>query len=358
MERRRFIKNSAAAVAGAATLSAPAIAKKRRFKWRLAMSIPKTLPIWGAGVQKFARNVETITNGDMKIKVYGAGELVPALGTFDAVKAGRLQMAHSASYYWLGKLPASVFFTAVPFGMNANGMRAWLKAGGGQELWDELYAPHGIMSLPAGNTGMQMGGWFNKEIKYISDFKGLKMRIPGLGGRVIAKAGAKPILVAGGEIYTNLATGVIDATEWVGPYHDYVMGFYKAAKYYYNPGWHEPGPVLELMINKKEWAKLPKDLQTVVRSCAAELDRDMYAEWLYQDSIYLKKIKDEAKVQLKSFPDEVLKTLKVYADQAKEEIAATSPLAKKIYQSFSDFQNNFDTHQNVTERAYMKALNS
>ena len=265
-------------------------------------------------------------------------------------------MAHSASYYWLGKLPASVFFTSVPFGLNTNGVRAWLRSGGGQELWDELYKPHGVLSLPAGNTGMQMGGWFNKEIKSLEDFKGLKMRIPGLGGRVVAKAGAKPTLVAGGEIYTNLSTGVIDATEWVGPYHDYIMGFYKAAKYYYNPGWHEPGPALELMINQKAWESLPKDLQAVVRSCAAELDRDMHAEWLYQDAVYLKKIKSEGKVKIKSFPKPVIKSFRKFADEAKLEIANSSPLAMKIYKSYSQFQKIYDAHQNVTERPYFGSL--
>lgn len=339
-------------------MAAPAFAKKRRFKWRLAMAIPKTLPVWGEGVQRFAKQVETITDGEFKIKVYGANELVPALGTFDAVKAGRLQMAHSASYYWQGKLPASVFFTSVPFGLNANGMRAWLKSGGGQELWDELYAPHGVMALAAGNTGMQMGGWFNKEIKSLEDFKGLKMRIPGLGGRVMDKAGAKPVLVPGGEIYTNLSTGVIDATEWVGPYHDYIMGLYKAAKYYYNPGWHEPGPSLELMINQKAWASLPKDLQAVVRSCAAELDRDMHSEWLYQDAVYFNKIRSEGKAKIRSFPSPVLKALRKYSEEAKQEVAASSPLAKKIYNSYSKFQKLYDGHQNVTESAYFKAMRS
>lgn len=358
MKRREFIKSSLASAGAATAISMPAIARGKKYRWRMAMTIPKTLPIWGTGVQEFAKKVELISEGALKIRVYGAGELVPALGTFDAVKAGRLQMGHSASYYWQGKIPSAVFFTAVPFGLNANGMRAWLGYGGGQELWDELYAKHGLMAIPAGNTGMQMGGWFKKKIESINDFKGLKMRIPGLGGKVIAKAGAKPILVAGGEIYTSLATGVIDATEWVGPYHDYVMGFHKAAPYYYNPGWHEPGPVLELMINRKAWQELPAELQAVVRSCAAELDRDMYAEWIFQDAMHLKKIRSEGKVEVLSFPKPVLEVMKTYAAQAKDEVAATSPLAKKIYRSFQEFQDVFTAHQDVTERAYMGALQS
>ena len=358
MERRSFLKKTSIAAAGGLAMSSTAFAKRTRFKWRLVMVIPKTLPIWGAGVQEFAKKVALISDGDLKIKVYGAGELVPALGTFDAIKSGRVQMGHSAAYYWQGKIPAAVFFTGVPFGMNAEGMRSWISYGGGQQLWDELYGKYGLIAMPAGNTGMQMGGWFNREIKTINDFKGLKMRIPGLGGRVLSKVGAKPMLVPGGEIYTNLATGVIDATEWVGPYHDYVMGFYKAAKYYYNPGWHEPGSVLELMINKEAWQKLPKDLQTLVRTCAAEMDRNMHAEWLAKDAEYLQRIIKEGKVSLKSFPKKVTRVLKEKADEAKKEIAATDPQAKRIYDSFTAFQSRMASLHNMTEKAYWQAFNS
>lgn len=357
MKRRNLIKGGLAA-ATAGTLAAPAVltaATKKRFRWRLVMVIPKTLPIWGTGVVGFAKKVALMTDGRLKIKVYGAGELVPALGTFDAVKAGKVQMASSAAYYWQGKIPASVFFTAVPFGMNAQGMGAWIRNGGGQELWDELYAPHGVFGLAGGNTGMQMGGWFNKKINKISDFKGLKMRIPGLGGKVIERAGGKPMLVAGGEIYTNLSTGVIDATEWVGPYHDYIMGFYKAARYYYYPGWHEPGPVLELMINKKAFEELPKEFQQVVRSCAAELDRNMLVEWLAKDSEYYEKIKRETKVEILPFPPAVMADLKKFADEVKAGVAESGPLARKIYDSFTGFQARFEAQQAITERAYMKS---
>ena len=248
------------------------------------MAIPKTLPVWGTGVERFSNQVREMSDGELDIRVYGAGEMVPALEVFNAVKSGRVQMGHSASYYWQGMMPAAPFFTSVPFGLNANGMRSWIKNGGGQELWDRLYEPHNLFALPAGNTGLQMGGWFNKEIKTIKDFSGLKMRIPGLGGKVVEKAGGKPILVAGGEIFTNLSTGVIDATEWVGPLHDYTMGFQKAAKYYYHPGWQEPGPVLEMLINKDEWKKLPKNLQEIVKVATSALDADIYSEWISKDA--------------------------------------------------------------------------
>ena len=350
----------AAGTVTAGLSQAPAVlaASKKRFRWRMVMVIPKTLPVWGSAVQRFSKRIEEMSEKQLRIKVYGAGEIVPALETFGAVSKGRVQMGHSAAYYWQGKLPAAPFFTSVPFGLNANGMRAWLRNGGGQELWDELYRPHGLFALPAGNTGLQMGGWFRKPIKSIKDFKGLKMRIPGLGGKVIAAVGGQPMLIAGGEIFTNLSTGVLDATEWVGPFHDYTMGFHKVAGYYYHPGWHEPGPVLELLINEKAWQELPKHLQVMVRSAAAELDRDMYAEWLAKDSEYLEKLRQLGKVKIQPYPTDVMTKLHGVADQVKKEVAKTSPLAKKIYDSYTAFQERFNQFQKVTEWDYVRAVDS
>ncbi|NRA63434.1 MAG: TRAP transporter substrate-binding protein DctP [Pseudobacteriovorax sp.] len=348
--RRGFIQKGALIGATALAGATSALAKSKRFRWRLVMAIPKTLPIWGEGVVQFAKDVKAMTNGQLDIRVYGAGELVPALGVFDAVTSGQVQMGHAASYYWQGKIPSSVFFCSVPFGLSTNGMRAWL-ASGGSELWEEAYRPHGILPMSAGATGAQMGGWFNKEIKSAADFKGLKMRIPGLGGKVLAAMGGKPILMAGGEIFTNLSTGVIDATEWVGPYHDYVMGFHKAAKFYYYPGWHEPGPILELMINRKEWEKLPKDIQLIVRTAAAALDRDMHAKWLAKDAAYLEKIKKEGKVSLMAFPKDVIAKARELADSIKREHVKSDPLGQKVYASYKAFQLSFDAHNSVTESA-------
>ena len=197
--------------------------------------------------------------------MYGAGELVPAFEVFDAVSRGTAEMGHGAAYYWKGKSEAAQFFAAVPFGMNAQEMNAWFYYGGGLELWREIYAPFGLMPAPAGNTGVQMGGWFNKEINRLDDLKGLKMRIPGLGGEVLRRAGGTPVNLPGGEIFTALQTGAIDATEWVGPYNDLAFGLHKAAKYYYYPGWHEPGTTLEAIVNKQAFDALPKDLQSIVR---------------------------------------------------------------------------------------------
>ena len=330
-------------------------AKKRKFRFRMVTVIPKTLPIWGDQLADFSEKVERMTGGGLRIRIYGAGELVPALGTFDAVKAGQVQMGHSAAYYWQGKIPAAAFFCSVPFGMDAASLRSWIKYGGGQELWDELYKPHGMKAFLAGNTGTQMGGWFRKPIQAVADFKGLKMRIPGLGGRVVERLGAKPILMPGGEIFTNLTTGVIDATEWVGPYHDYTMGFHKVAKYYYYPGWHEPGPALELMINLKAWEQLPPDYQQIVATAAAEMDLEMSSRWLAEDARYLQKIKDEGKVELRAFSPQILERLRQVSDEVKDEVGKTSPLATRIYQSYREFQKLRAAHRRVTSEPYHAA---
>lgn len=351
MKRRNFIKTIGIAGVTAAVTGPYAIAKKK-IRWRMVMAVPKNLPIWGPEVVQFTRDVKELSDGQLDIRVYGAKELVPAMGVFDAVKKGEVEMGHAASYYWVGKLPASPFFAAIPFGMNIHGFKAWLQSGGGQELWDELYGAQGLMGLPCGNTGVQMGGWFKKEIHSIADFKGLKMRMPGLGSKVIAKAGAKPILVAGGEIYTNLTTGVIDATEWVGPYHDYTMGFHKVAKHYYYPGWHEPGAQLELMINKTAFQSLPKELQTVVRICAAAADRRINIEWAAKDAEYFHKIKKLGTVQFHQFPKPVMTQLKKYSKEVVEEVASTSPIAKKIHTSYFKFKNDFDQYQKISDNAY------
>ena len=357
MDRRQVLKGAATAAA-ATSLAFPQViraARKNRFRWRLVMVIPKTLPVWADSVVAFAKQLHEMSDGTLSIRVYGAGELVPALGTFDAVRAGQVEMGHSAAYYWQGKIPAAAFFCAVPFGLDLAGMRAWLGAEG-QQLWDELYRPHGILSLPAGNTGLQMGGWFRKPIQSIADFKGLKMRIPGLGGKTIARLGAKPLLVPGGEIFTNLTTGVIDATEWVGPYHDYLMGFYKAAKFYHYPGWHEPAPALELMINRKAWDALPNSLQTMVRAGARALDWEIAAKWKHQDAMYLQKIRAMPDVKILPFPDEVLKQLFRHSQEVKKEVAATSPLAAKIHRSYSDFQKLYQEQVAVTNHKYLDTL--
>ncbi len=336
---------------------APAVKKEKTFKWKMVTTWPPHFPMLGEGADNFAKWAKEMSDGRLDITVYGGGELVPPLGVFDAVNQGTVEMGHSASYYWAGKCPAAQFFAAVPFGLNAQSMNAWIYSGGGMELWEEVYAPFGIKPLLAGNTGVQMGGWFNKEINSIDDLKGLKMRIPGLGGKVLAKAGGNAILVAGGEIYTNLDRGVIDATEWVGPFHDLKMGFYKAAKYYYYPGWHEPGTAFEIMINKKAWDTLPPDLQAIAETAAQRSNIWVLSAFEAKNNGALQTLINEHHVQLKRFPQAVLKALKKLSTEVLEEVAANDPMSRKVYDAFLKFRANMYSWNAITEEPYQTFKN-
>lgn len=354
MDRRKFLKTTAlGALAASATSVKPQQAHAaRKQRWRIALSVPKTLPIWGPSMTHFANRVEALSDGELKIKVYGAGELVPALGTLDAVKAGEIQMGHAAAYYWQGKIPATPFFASVPFGMNSHGNLAWIKAGGGQALWDELMAPHDVICLPCGAPGYQMCGWYNRELKTAKDLEGLKIRIPGLAAKVLAMAGASPVLLPGGEVFTSLSTGVIDAVEWSGPYHDYVLGFHKASKYYYGSSWHEPGTLLELMINKKAWESLTPKAQHAITAASDEITIKMLSEWPQKNAEYLTKLRSEGKVSIKPLPNEILTTLKEYSDKVKSDLSKTSPLAQRIYDSYTAFQSSFNAYDSLAGGYY------
>jgi TRAP-type mannitol/chloroaromatic compound transport system substrate-binding protein len=284
--------------------------------------------------------------------VFAAGELVPPLGIFDAVSAGTVEVGSGAAYYWAGKAPAAQWFAAVPFGMNAQGMAAWFHGADGLKLWEEVYAPFNLIPRPGGSTGVQMGGWFNKKINSIKDFKGLKMRIPGLGGKVLAKAGGTVVLTAGGEIFTNLERGVIDATEWVGPLHDLRMGFYQAAKYYYYPGWHEPGTYLEYFFNKKAYESLPKDLQYIVDTAVMENELWCLSQFEAQNGAALQTLINKHHVKLMKFPDKVLDALRKLAEEVVEEEAAKDPMARKVADSFKKFQKVVGTWGTTSEKAY------
>ena len=332
-----------------------ATTETKTYNWKLVTTWPPNFPIFQEGVQRFAQDLKTISNGRLNIKVYAGGELVPPLQAFDAVSQGTVEMSHGAAYYWAGKVPAAQFFTAVPFGMNAQGMNSWLYAGGGLKLWRELYKPYNLVPFPMGNTGVQMGGWFNKKIDSIADLKGLKMRIPGLGGKVFAKAGGTPVLMAGGEIYTALDRGTIDATEWVGPFHDERLGLYRAAKYYYYPGWHEPGPVLELNVNAKAWASLTPDLQKAIETAASASNVWMLAQFEAKNLQALAKLKNEHHVQVYEFPDEVISELRRLSKVVLEEEAAKDADFKRIYQAYEAFAADNDAWGELSEFAYAKA---
>lgn len=317
---------------------------------------PPHFPIFQIGVEKFAKDIEDMSNGRLKIKVSAGGELVPALQTFDAVSQGLVQMGHGSAYYWAGKIPAAQFMSAVPFGMTAKGMNAWFYKGGGLKLWRDLYQPFGVIPFPAGNSGVQMGGWFKKKINSLEDLKGLKMRIPGLGGKVLSKAGVATKLLAVGEIYTALERGNIDATEFVGPFHDQRLGLYRAAKYYYYPGWHEPGAVMELIVNKKAWQSLPKDLQKIVEIATRALNQWMYNEFEGLNIKALRELTQQYKVEVLPFPDDVIKELKRLTVETLEEESAKDAKFKQVYEAFKAFQADHDAWNAIADEAYSKAL--
>ena len=257
--------------------------------------------------------------------------------------------------YWKGKREAFQFFTAVPFGLTAQEMNGWLFYGGGMQLWEKAYADFNLLPLACGNTGVQMGGWFNKQINSIKDLKGLKMRIPGLGGEVLKRAGGTPVNLPGGELFTALKSGNIDATEWVGPYNDLSFGLYKAAKYYYYPGWHEPGPTLEAIVNKKAFDALPKDLQSIVRNAALVVNNDMLAEYTARNNAALNTLVNKHKVDVRKYPDDVLKKLSGLSDSVVAEIANKDKMSKEIFTSYKKFRDNVVAYHKISEQAYLTA---
>lgn len=359
MERREFLKKTGvaatAALAGSA-VAAPAVLAKKTYNWKMVTTWPPNLPVLQTGAERFAERVKEASGGQINIQVFAAGELVPALNVFDAVSDGTVEVGSGAAYYWAGKVPAAQWFAAVPFGLNPQGINAWFYSGGGLKLWEEVYAPFNLVPRPQGNTGVQMGGWFRKEMKTIDDYKGLKMRIPGLGGKVIAKAGGTVVLLPGGEIFTSLERGVIDATEWVGPMHDLRMGFYKAAQYYYYPGWHEPGTCLEVMFNKKVYDSLPKDLQALLDAVAMETNLWSLCEFEAGNGAALEKLITEHKVKLVRFPETLLDTLRKMAKETMEEEADKDAMSRKVHEAFKKFKARVGVWGTVSENAYYNVI--
>ena len=329
--------------------------EQKTYQWKLVTTWPKNFPGLGVAPENFAKLVHRMSNGRLSIKVYAAGEIVPAMEVFSAVSSGTVQMGHGAAYYWKGKIPAAPLFTSVPFGLNAQEMNGWLYHGGGLELWRELYAPYNLVPMAGGNTGIQMGGWFNKELNTIEDFKGLKMRIPGLGGEVFTRAGGTAVNLAGGEIYTSLQTGVIDAAEWVAPYNDLAFGFNNVAKYYYYPGWQEPGPTLELIINKQLYDSLPQDLQAIIEVAARAINQDMLDEYTARNQKALDLLVNTHGVQLKKLPDPVLSKLKNITQKVLKDMVAKDPVFKKVYESQEAFKEQIKKYHKISEQSYYQA---
>ncbi|MEM7077347.1 MAG: TRAP transporter substrate-binding protein [Pseudomonadota bacterium] len=325
------------------------------YRWKLITTWPKNFPGLGMGPERLADKLRVMSNGRLDIKVYGSGELVGPFEVFDAVSQGTAQMGHGAAYYWRGKIPYAAMFATVPFGMTAQEMNGWLHYGGGMELWRKAYAPFGLVPFATGNTGVQMAGWFNKEINSVNDLRGLKMRIPGLGGEVLKRAGGLPVALPGSEIFTSLQTGVIDATEWVGPFNDLALALHTVAEFYYYPGWHEPGPTLETLVNKQAWDSLPPDLQMMIDTATRAINEDMLSEFTARNNAALRTLVDEHGVQLRRLPDDVIAALKTAAEEVVAEAAGEDPLAQEIYASYMRFLADVRAYHEISEQAYINA---
>ena len=349
MDRRGFVRT--AAMAGAAGMlgacgrqpasadcPADATADSREvFEWKMVTTWPKDFPALGTSANYLARMIGEMSGGRLTVRVFGGNELVPPFEVFDAVQRGTSEMGHGVAYYWKGKIPATVFFTGIPFGLTGNEVNGWYYYGGGMELYREAYAPFGVLPWPAGNSGTQMGGWFNKEINGVADLKGLKMRIPGLGGEVLRRLGGTPVTIPGAELFTALQSGTIDATEWVGPMNDLAFGLFRAARYYYYPGWQEPGSPIECIVNAEAYAALPADLQAIVACACQAANTDMYAEFESRNGEALKRLLEEHGVELRAFPDEVLDELRRVTFEYIGELAAADEMSGKVWASLQAY---------------------
>ncbi len=364
MQRRDFISalagGAAAAGLGAcadqAEPGAPAVITGRKLRWKMVTTWPPNLPGLATGGANFvAKAIEQMSGGRIEVRVYGGGELVPPFEVFDAVSSGIAELGHGAGYYWKDKLPAAQLFTCVPFGMNPQEMNAWLYAGDGLALWRELYARFDLVPHPAGNTGVQAGGWFNREIRSVADLQGLKMRIPGLGGEVLKRAGGIPVSLPGGDIFTSLQTGNIDATEWVSPWNDLAFGLHNAAKYYYYPGWHEPGPTLETIVNKEAWESLPDDLRHVVEYASMAANTAMLSEYTAFNGPALKTLEEQHGILVRPFPDDVIARLRELSREVLDELAAQDEDFGRVYASYSAFQQRVSRWIDLSEQAYIRA---
>jgi TRAP-type mannitol/chloroaromatic compound transport system substrate-binding protein len=348
MQRRLFLKNATLGVA-AGSIATPALAQTQRtVNWRLASSFPKSLDTIYGAAETLSKRVAQLTNGKFNIRVFAGGEIVPALQVMDAVQAGTVEMGHSASYYYFGKDPAFAFDCAVPFGLNSRQQTAWFEQGGGRELLRAFFRDYGIMNFLGGNTGVQMGGWFRKEIKTVEDMKGLKMRVGGFAGRVLQQLGVVPQQIAGGDIYPALEKGTIDAAEWVGPYDDEKLGFHKVAPNYYAPGWWEAGPQLSFYVGIKEWEKLPKDFQAALEVATYEAHITMQAEYDAKNPAALARLLKSG-VKLRAFSDAIMNASFKAAEQVMEEESAKNAKFRKIYDPWKRFRRDQNQWFSVAE---------
>ncbi|MHB2167916.1 TRAP transporter substrate-binding protein [Alsobacter sp. R-9] len=351
MKRREFVKAAGLGLAASA-VAAPAVAQSNpEIKWRLASSFPKSLDTIYGAAEVFAKQVSELTDGKFQIQVFAAGEIVPALQALDAVQNGTVEACHTVSYYYVGKDPTFAIASSVPFGLNARQQNAWLYQGGGNELFNEFYKSYNVVGFPCGNTGTQMGGWFRKEIKTPADLSGLKMRIGGIAGQVLAKLGTVPQQIAGGDIYPALEKGTIDAAEWVGPYDDEKLGFAKVAPFYYYPGWWEGGPTVHAFVNKEKFEALPKAYQAAVLNASAYANTWMQARYDVQNPAALKRLV-QAGAQLRPFSPEIMEACFKASNELYAEISAKNEPFKKAISAMTAFRGDAYLWWQVAEFTY------
>ena len=362
MKRRSFLKRSAGVgLAGTGAIAgvigsgqAPALAKGSK-RLRMVTTWPKNFPGLGTSAERFAQRLKAMSGGTLDVKVYADSELVPALEAFDAVASGSADMYHGAEYYWQGKSMAFNFFTSVPYGLTANEMNAWIYHGGGQKLWDELSAGFNVKALMVCNTGVQMGGWFNKQINTLEDFKGLIIRMPGLGGEVLRRMGASAVTLPGGEIFPSMKSGAIHATEWVGPWNDLAFGFHKVAKYYYYPGFQEPGPAISCGINLKVWNSFTAEQKAMITAAAAAENSYSLAEFDTNNARSLNILKTKHKITPRRFTDTVMKEIGNQSGSVIADAAKSDAMTGKVARSYLDFRKSMISWSKIADHAYANA---
>ncbi len=356
MQRRAFLKGAGAGLGlAAAALPPGAFADGPVIKWRLASSYPKSLETIYGAAERLSQRLKALSGGKFQIRVFAGGDLVPGLQVMDAVQNGTVECGHSASYYYVGKNMAFAFDCAVPFGLTARQQNAWMYAGGGQQLMRELFAQHNIVQFPGGNTGVQMGGWFRREIKSLADIRGLKMRIPGIGGQIMARLGAVPQTLAGSDIYPALERGALDAAEWVGPHDDEKLGFHKIARYYYYPGWWEGGPQLSFYVNQARWNELPETYKAAFETACAEANVTMTAEYDCRNPQALVRLARQG-ILLRAFPRDVMDAARKAAFAMYDEEAGRNPVFARIYGEWKKFRELELQWFRIAEAAYANYL--
>jgi TRAP-type mannitol/chloroaromatic compound transport system substrate-binding protein len=352
--RRELLGSAGLGLAIAAAFPKPAIGQGLR-ELKMVTSWPKDFPGLGTSAERVATSIGTLSKGRLKVTVYGAGQLVGAFECFEAVASGVADMYHAAEYYWENRSPAFSYFSSVPFGFTADELNAWVYFGGGQALWDELSAGYGLKSFLCTNTGTQMGGWFTKEMTSISSFQGLRYRMPGLGGEVLRRFGAIVVNLAAGEIIPALQSGAIDASEWVGPWNDMVLGLHKAANYYYYPGFHEPGTALSLAVNKRLWDSLDSTDKALIESAATAENAYSLAEFNARNAEALTVLMSDPEIRLRKLDDEILRELGRASGEVLAESSRTDASTRRIYDSFRSFRRAILGWGEVSERSYMNA---